>query len=461
MDNMSGERELVQRVQTGDASAAGELFVRYWRAARAVGFAVTGEWAAAEDAASDGLCEALSGIQTLQDPGCFASWLRTIVIRKARAGCKRTSLCQSVVSDRLPDPSERPDEELNRHELAGVLHQAMRQLPESLREVIALHYFEGYAPADAALFLDVPAGTFRRRLHDGRRRLRTSVEQILNGSRPMHETQMERLKGMITAGRMEQAMREILALRPPPEELLDLLRRRRSGSGDGVQLAVRAASILEGASSYASGPDHPVGAVALAIRRALPEFQEWPLSLTTSASHLFGGGEYRDRLREILPPGFAEGDPGAFVRATRGIVHLALDGQTESVHELMQRTPQHASGSFRIRISEVLDLTWMVRGPLELRSVQETIERLTATVLPNSQARFSSYHEPRYRAAFRLDFAGVRERAAVGGVLAEWPGRPNGVDAAYVRIFLEPWASAQTGQRIEFMRLPETLDPHD
>ena len=416
-----------------------------------------GEWAEAEDAASDGLCEALSGIKTLQDPSGFGAWLRTIVIRKARARPKRTSW--EVVPDLL-DPGERPDEQLARRELVEALHEAVRQLPEALREVIALHYFEGYAPADAASFLDLPAGTFRRRLHDGRKRLRTSVEQILNGRKPMNEAQrpdVERLKSMITGGPIEQAMREILALRPPPEQLLDLLRKRRSGSSDGELMARRAASIIESASSYASDPDHPVGAMALAIRRALPEFREWQLRLSASVTHLFGQGEYRDRLQEILPPGFAEGNPGAFVRATRGLVHITVADRAETVHELLQ---QASGGRPRIRISDVLDLTWMVQEPLELRSVQEMMERLSAAVLPKTQPCFSSYQEPRYRTAFQLNFVGIQDRAAVGGVLAEWPGRPLNIGAAYVRIFLEPWASAQTGKRVEFVGLPEASDHH-
>jgi len=456
---MSGEadRDLVRRVQTGDSTATGELYKRYWRAARAAGFAVTGEWAGAEDAASDGFCEALSGIKTLQDPSCFGSWLRTIVIRKARSGRKWSSW--EVVPD-CQDPGDRPDEQLARRELTEVLHEAVCHLPEALREVIALHYFEGYATADAAFFLDLPAGTFRRRLHDGRKRLRSSVEQILNGRKPMNEAQppdIERLKSMITSGPIEQAMREIFALRPPPEELLDLLRKQRSASSDLEQMARRAASIIESVSNYASDPDHPVGAMALAIRRALPEFREWQLCLSASVTHLFAQGEYRDRLQGILPPGFAEGNPGAFVRATRGLVHVTMADRAETVHELLQRA---SGGRPQIRISDVLDLTWMAREPLELRSVQEMMERLSAAVLPKMQPRFSSYQEPRYRTAFQLNFVGIQDRAAVGGVLAEWPGRPIGIGAAFVRIFLEPWASAHTGTRIEFVGLPQASDHH-
>jgi len=169
-------------------------------------------------------------------------------------------------------------------------------------------------------------------------------------------------------------------------------------------------------------------------------------------------GEHRDRLQAILPPGFAEGRPGAFLRATRAIVHLSGNGPVHSIYQVLQNSPDE--GAFQVamkdtRISDVLDLTWMAAGSLELRSVQELLERLTAAVLPGAQFRFLTYDEPRYRSALQLEVDGVSARAAHGGVLNMWPGRPAGVDAAHVRIFLEPWAAVRSGQAVEFGRLPQ------
>ena len=102
-----------------------------------------------------------------------------------------------------------------------------------------------------------------------------------------------------------------------------------------------------------------------------------------------------------------------------------------------------------------MEVKGMAGGSFELRSVQEVVERLTAAVLPGSPARFSTYDEPRYRSAFELHLGAVSARAACGGVLAEWPGRPPHVDAAHVRLFLEPWAAIQSGQDVEFTPPPE------
>ena len=66
----------------------GELFSRYWRAARAAAFGVTGEFGSAEDAAAEAFQQALAGLDSLRDLDRFGPWLRTIVVRQAQRVCR-------------------------------------------------------------------------------------------------------------------------------------------------------------------------------------------------------------------------------------------------------------------------------------------------------------------------------------------------------------------------------------
>ena len=460
------DRDLVERARQGDSAAIAELFSRYWRAARAAAFGVTGEFASAEDAASEAFRQALAGMGSLRDPDRFGPWLRTIVVRQARLALQSRRRASDALADDLPDSNELPGHALERLELGALIQHAVRELPPRLREAVSLFYFEGYDSDDAARFLDIPAGTFRRRLHEGRRRLRSAAEQILQGSKPMNEErerEIERLKKLIDdadGGDTEplyQALRQSLAIRPVPKELIySVIGRQR-------ETTLAPESIREMAqrfrpSSRVSDPNHPVGAVAAAIRQALPDFQDWPLDIADAAAHLFTfTGEPRDRLKAVLPPGFAEGRPGAFLHPTRALVHPSRTGAVQTTYELIQDSKDQQAfqaGMKGVRLSDVLDLTWMVAGPLELRSVQELLERLCAAVLPGASIRFASYDEPRYRSALQLQLGGDSTPAANGGVLAEWSGRPQGVEAALVRIFLEPWAAAQSGQVVDFEPLP-------
>ena len=472
------DRELVELARKGDGTAIGELFSRYWRAARASAFGVTAEFAAAEDAAAEAFRQALAGLDSLRDTDRFGAWLRTIVVRNARLGLQSDRRIVGALPVDLFDQNERQDDALERMELGALIQRAMGQLPDRLREAMALFYFEGYDSDAAARFLDIPAGTLRRRLHDGRRQLRSTVEQILQGSKRMNEErehQIQRFKNLIDNGEIYQALRESLALRPPPKELIGLFIQRQMASASKSQtvnggmapreFVRKTAERFARPSDRASDPNHPVGSIATAIRKVLPDFQDWPLNVGEAAARfLTFTGEHRDRLQAVLPPGFAEGRPGAFLRATRAFLHLRDNEPGQSIYQLLQgSTDEQTFRTARkdIRISDALDLTWMVAGSLELRSVQEMLERLSSAILPGAQVRFSTYDEPRYRSALQLQIGDVSMRAAHGGVLADWPGRPQGVDAAHLRIFLEPWATVQSGHAVEFDRLRDLSGSHE
>jgi len=442
------DRALVELAQQGDVAAIAELFSRYWRAARAAAFGVTGEFSTAEDAAAEAFTDALIGLKSLRDLDRFGAWLRTIVVRKARL-CRdgRLTALDGAVEARA-DPRERPDDTLERRELAAVIHDAVRELPEPLREAIALFYFEGYDSDAAARFLDVPSGTLRRRLHDGRTQLRSTVERLLQRSKRMdddRERQIERIAQLMDDNELYRALKEALALRPLPTEMFDLLARRHGGTNAGAFIRTTAERLLR-PSEQALDPTHHVGSAAIAIRNALPDFREWHLDPGESAARfLTSSGAHR-----VLPPGFAEGRPGAFVRATRAWLILTGDG-VRSIYEHIDQSPD--AEVFRAsqgRLSDVLDLTWMAAGRLELRAVQQLLERVAASVVPGQQLRFARYDEPRYRSALQLHVSDVAARAGCGGVLVEWPGRPGGVDAAHVRLFLEPWATVRSGEIVDF-----------
>jgi RNA polymerase sigma-70 factor (ECF subfamily) len=61
------------------------------------------------------------------------------------------------------------------------LRAAMRQLPDSMRVTIGLHYLGGFSVAEIASDLDVAVGTVKSNLHDGRKRLRQLLAEDAHG----------------------------------------------------------------------------------------------------------------------------------------------------------------------------------------------------------------------------------------------------------------------------------------
>ncbi len=56
---------------------------------------------------------------------------------------------------------------------------AVQQLPQRLREPVALFYIDGYTADEVAGLMELPAGTVRRRLHEARNRLRDYMEKTV------------------------------------------------------------------------------------------------------------------------------------------------------------------------------------------------------------------------------------------------------------------------------------------
>ncbi len=353
-----------------------------------------------------------------------------------------------------------------------MIHEAVGNLSEKSREAIGLFYFEGYSVEEAARFLDVPPGTLKRRLHEGRRRLRVAVGLICQGDKPMdpqREQVLQRLKNLLEndgdAREFQEAARQALSLRPPPVELMDAVRRRwLSKTASKLKQDKRREQAFRtlmqryhGPSERAQDTNHPIGAAAQAIRAALPEFQEYRLDTAQVVQSMLGEGESVQ-----LPPELAQGRPGSFLNVTRGMLMLRPDGSMPPMREfLAMKLPAKADeekASMRPCISDVLDLSVNRADGIELRAVEELLTRLVATVVPGVSSRIVGYEYPHYRSALLLQFGDILLPAAFGGVLYPRPEMPAGVGSARVRLYLESWATARTGAVFEPENLTSVID---
>jgi RNA polymerase sigma-70 factor, ECF subfamily len=66
----------------------------------------------------------------------------------------------------LPGREESPHAAAEAEERRGLVHRAVQELPERLRAVVDLVYFQGLKYRDAARVLGVPLGTVKSRMHE-------------------------------------------------------------------------------------------------------------------------------------------------------------------------------------------------------------------------------------------------------------------------------------------------------
>ena len=171
----------VSSAKQGDENA----FERLYRATRprlhnAV-FHLVGE-DLAQEVVQRAYVRAWERLPDLEEDAAFAGWLRRIAVNLVRDHWRSQRQHdeipddddQGALEETSPDPSVQVDGIQN----AELLRKAVSALPEIFREVVVLHYLDGFPVDEVSRILDVPRGTVLSRLSRGRDRLRRILSPI-------------------------------------------------------------------------------------------------------------------------------------------------------------------------------------------------------------------------------------------------------------------------------------------
>jgi RNA polymerase sigma factor (sigma-70 family) len=158
---------LVVLARDGDAEAFRVLMRRYQPMVESLARSLVAPPHAAEDLAQEALVQAWLSLEQLRDATRFKSWLHGIVVNVGRTWRRRQPPAALPLRDGDGDAVD-PYAPL---ELRWVLQAAVWELSGSLRGPMSLFYFDDLSISEVADRLDLPPGTVKRRLHQGRRRL--------------------------------------------------------------------------------------------------------------------------------------------------------------------------------------------------------------------------------------------------------------------------------------------------
>ena len=187
------DAELIARARAGDTAAFGQLVARHQHLVVAVALAVTGDRARAEDAAQEAFVAAWRGLGSLKEEARVGSWIAGIARHRALdliRGKAAREVAGGVAGAAHP-PSEggsyheppTTDPSPLDHLLGAEEHElvagALAALPDTQRETVILHYFEGQSVRAVATALDVTEDTVKQRLHRARETLRDRVADRL------------------------------------------------------------------------------------------------------------------------------------------------------------------------------------------------------------------------------------------------------------------------------------------
>ncbi|MCI5564126.1 MAG: RNA polymerase sigma factor [Clostridiales bacterium] len=151
------------------------LYEKYANDVLRVSYFYLGDRQKAEDVTQDVFVRLLTHTPELI-PGREKAWLLKVALNRCRdlwraAWVKRVVL-GSPAMELTPAPGNL-DDRLEKQELM----QAIHRLPTDFREVILLHYYQGYGIAEIAAMLGVPEGTISSRLSRGRKKLEDILKE--------------------------------------------------------------------------------------------------------------------------------------------------------------------------------------------------------------------------------------------------------------------------------------------
>ncbi|MGV6816187.1 MAG: RNA polymerase sigma factor RpoE [Thiotrichales bacterium] len=190
-DEIVTDKELVERVQSGDKTAFNILVQKYQPKIITLVNRYVNDPSASMDVAQEAFVKAYRGLESFRGESAFYTWLYRIAINTAKnyivAEKRRTPDseidCQDAElysdSHALRDNAS-PERMLLTDEIRTTVSIAIQKLPEDLKIAITLREIEGMSYEDIATAMECPIGTVRSRIFRAREAIDRVLEPLLN-----------------------------------------------------------------------------------------------------------------------------------------------------------------------------------------------------------------------------------------------------------------------------------------
>jgi RNA polymerase sigma factor (sigma-70 family) len=174
----SADARLLAQIRRGDAEAGRRLVREQYPGVYRYLLYLTGQAETAADLTQETFLQAWRNLDTLDETARLRPWLHCIARRVFLQGLRsqRPQLSLESLTDFAePRAAEFTD--------AVELRALISTLPLEEREMVVLHYLEGYNSDEVGEIMGVPAGTVRYRLSEARARLRQAFGEARPGER--------------------------------------------------------------------------------------------------------------------------------------------------------------------------------------------------------------------------------------------------------------------------------------
>jgi len=153
-------------------------------------YRTTGDRQLAEDLFQETFLLVYTKMDIFRPDGAFRPWVYTIAANLARDAMRKRKTRRALsldaqfkksetgrLGDLLPGNSPEPEEILGREEAAGLSHEQIDGLPDNLRGVVTLYFFNEMKYAEISEVLDMPMGTVKSRLFRAMRQMASNLRE--------------------------------------------------------------------------------------------------------------------------------------------------------------------------------------------------------------------------------------------------------------------------------------------
>ena len=174
------DAELLTRYTAGEEEAFGELVNRYKNSLYAFLRQFLNRHDLVEDVFQETFLQLFSSRESFDTSRPLRPWLFTIAANKAKDALRKWQRTSAVQIGTMADSQDlsfddmlntvtadetMPYEELQKNETASRVGQIVADMPDNLREILVLAYFQRFSYKQMAEILSIPIGTVKSRLH--------------------------------------------------------------------------------------------------------------------------------------------------------------------------------------------------------------------------------------------------------------------------------------------------------
>jgi RNA polymerase sigma-70 factor (ECF subfamily) len=178
--NNQTDAELLARYGQGDEAAFREIVSRYKNSLYMFLKHFLTQQDLIDDVFQETFLQLFTSRESFDTSRPLRPWLFTIAANKAKDALRKRQRTAATPIGTLAEPDEmsfndvlnaltsdatRPYEELQKNETASQVRQVIGDMPENLREILIVAYFNRFSYKQMAQILSIPIGTVKSRLH--------------------------------------------------------------------------------------------------------------------------------------------------------------------------------------------------------------------------------------------------------------------------------------------------------